>query len=189
MFLLNGFNYLPSKSKLSTHVTKSLMTSALFSLSFISLSAYATDNNSDYQSTSLISRAEAASPTNFESLSIDDYIINDAIEPCPIETGLISCALEKLVLTNGRNNEVSADYDLAQTFIFPSKAQPQVGVVVISRSGLMDDSISAERYRISFELQDQQSALGWHWIQYGVQHQCARGSTAGQWEWTTALCP
>ncbi|WP_227671073.1 hypothetical protein [Psychrobacter maritimus] len=110
-----------------------------------------------------------------------------ASAPCPIQTGLISCGLEKLKLINSSINEVSADYDLAQTFFFPSKAQPKTAVVVITRSGLMDDSVSAERYRISFTLKGAPSKLSWHWVQYGVQYQCVRGNKAGIW--TKNLCP
>lgn len=81
---------------------------------------------------------------------------------------------------------MDADYDLAQTFLFPSKSQPGVAVVIITRSGLMDDSVSAERYRISFKSEEKPLGLDWNWVQYGVQYKCARGDNAGQW--TKSLC-
>ncbi|MBE0407849.1 hypothetical protein EI162_13230 [Psychrobacter sp. FME6] len=159
------------------------MTSVLLTLPFISLSAQASSNNSP----SVISRAEAANPANFKFLSINGRAVTRASAPCAIEKGLIACGLEKLSLINGSINEVDADYDLAQTFFFLSKAQPRTAVVVITRSGLMDDSVSAERYRISFKLEGKSSDLNWSWVQYGVQYQCMRGSKAGKW--SKDLCP
>lgn len=189
MLQLNSFNPLSSISKISTHLLstyllKGLMASALLILSFISVSAHAASSDS----TSLITRAEAANPANFKFIRVNGRMVSDVIESCPIRSGLIACALKKLELINGRNGGVDDDYDLAQTFLFPSESQPRAAVVVITRSGLMDDSVNAERYRISFELkQNQRSHPGWHWVQYGEQFQCARGSTAGQW--TKNLCP
>ncbi|TXD96638.1 hypothetical protein ES754_10780 [Psychrobacter frigidicola] len=159
------------------------MVSTLLSLSFISISAHAATSNL----TSVISRAEAANPTNFKRLNVNGRAATYASAPCSVKKGLIICGLEKLKLINSSINEVNADYDLAQTFFFPSKAQPRTAVVVITRSGLMDDSVSAERYRISFKLEGKPSDLNWHWVQYGVQYQCARGSKAGKW--TKNICP
>ena len=104
-----------------------------------------------------------------------------------MKKGLITCGLEKLKLINSSINEVDADYDLAQAFYYPSKSQPKTAVVVITRSGLMDDSVSAERYRISFALKGKPSDLNWQWVQYGVQYQCLRGNKAGKW--SKNLCP
>ncbi len=183
MLNLNSFNHLLPVSNTSTHLIRGLIASALFSLSLVPASSYADASNS----ISPISRAEAANPANFKRLSVNGRAVTYASAPCPIKTGLISCGLEKLKLINSSINEVSADYDLAQTFFFPSKAQPKTAVVVITRSGLMDDSVSAERYRISFTLKGTPSELSWHWVQYGVQYQCVRGNKAGIW--TKNLCP
>ena len=183
MLNLPIFNRLLPVSRTSNNLLRGLMASALFSLSLISVSTHAATSNS----VSTISRAEAANPANFKHLNINGNAVTSASAPCSIKKGLIACGLEKLKLINSSINEVSADYDLAQTFFYPSKAQPKTAVVVITRSGLMDDSVSAERYRISFTLKGTPSELSWHWVQYGVQYQCVRGNKAGKW--TKNLCP
>lgn len=187
MSQINGFNkvrYL-SKQALSKQllpVLKGLTASTLLLLSLTSLSAQAND-----KSPSMISRSEAANPTNFKHLSINGQAVTRASMPCAIEKGLLTCGLEKLSILNGDINEIDADFDLAQTFLFPSKSQPKTAVVVVTRSGLMDDSVAAERYRISFTLEGKPSDLSWNWVQYGVQYQCRRGNKAGKW--TKNLCP
>lgn len=176
--------------RLSRH--SKLLGSSLLILSLASVSSYASSaQTSNYQTThpqsNLITRAEAANPNNFKFISVNGRMVIYASAACPVETGLIACGLQKLHLINGGAAEVDADYDLAQTFWFPSKSQPRVAVVVITRSGLMDDSVSAERYRISFELEEKPLGLDWNWVQYGVQYKCARGDNAGRW--TKSLCP
>ena len=183
MLNLPSFNRLLPVSNTSSHLLKGLMASTLLSLSFVSLSSHATTNHS----VSPISRAEAANPANFYHLNINGGAVTSASAPCSMKKGLIACGLEKLKLINSSVNAVHADYDLAQAFYYPSKSQPKTAVVVITRSGLMDDSVSAERYRISFKLEGKQSDLNWRWVQYGVQYQCARGSKTGKW--TKNLCP
>lgn len=177
------FNRLLPVSRTSNNLLRGLMASALFSLSLISVSTHATTSNS----VSTISRAEAANPANFKHLNINGSAVTSASAPCSIKKGLIACGLEKLKLINSSINEVDADYDLAQAFYYPSKSQPKTAVVVITRSGLMDDSVSAERYRISFTLKGKPSDLNWQWVQYGVQYQCVRGNKVGKW--TKSLCP
>ena len=183
MLNLPIFNRLLPASRTSNNLLRGLMASALFSLSFISVSTYATTSNS----VSTISRAEAANPANFKHLNINGSAVTSASAPCSIKKGLIACGLEKLKLINSSINEIDADYDLAQAFYYPSKSQPKTAVVVITRSGLMDDSVSAERYRISFTLKGKPSDLNWQWVQYGVQYQCVRGNKVGKW--TKSLCP
>ena len=183
MLNLPILNRLLPASRTSNNLLRGLMASALFSLSFISVSTYATTSNS----VSTISRAEAANPANFKHLNINGNAVTSASAPCSIKKGLIACGLEKLKLINSSINEVDADYDLAQAFYYPSKSQPKTAVVVITRSGLMDDSVSAERYRISFTLKGKPSDLNWQWVQYGVQYQCVRGNKVGKW--TKSLCP
>ena len=183
MLNLPIFNRLLPVSRTSNNLLRGLMASALFSLSLISVSTHAATSNS----VSTISRAEAANPANFKHLNINGSAVTSASAPCSIKKGLIACGLEKLKLINSSINEVSADYDLAQTFFYPSKAQPKTAVVVITRSGLMDDSVRAERYRISFTLKGKPSDLNWQWVQYGVQYQCVRGNKVGKW--TKSLCP
>lgn len=195
MFQSNNFNHMLATLKTLIHLFKSFIVSTLLlsSLACASLSASAANNyasqghKADYKQTNLISRAEAANPANFKFIGVNGYLVSNVMESCPISTGLINCALKKLELINGSSNEVDADYDFAQTFFFPSKAQPRTAVVVITRSGLMDDSVSAERYRVSFRLENKPSGLSWNWVQYGVQYQCARGSKAGNW--SKDLCP
>ena len=183
MLNLPIFNRLLPVSRTSNNLLRGLMASALFSLSLISVSTHATTSNS----VSTISRAEAANPANFKHLNINGSAVTSASAPCSIKKGLIACGLEKLKLINSSINEIDADYDLAQAFYYPSKSQPKTAVVVITRSGLMDDSVSAERYRISFTLKGKPSDLNWQWVQYGVQYQCVRGNRMGKW--TKNLCP
>lgn len=183
MLNLPIFNRLLPVSRTSNNLLRGLMASALFSLSLISVSTHAATSNS----VSTISRAEAANPANFKHLNINGSAVTSASAPCSIKKGLIACGLEKLKLINSSINEVDADYDLAQAFYYPSKSQPKTAVVVITRSGLMDDSVRAERYRISFTLKGKPSDLNWQWVQYGVQYQCVRGNKVGKW--TKSLCP
>ena len=183
MLNLPIFNRLLPASRTSNNLLRGLMASALFSLSLISVSTHAATSNS----VSTISRAEAANPANFKHLNINGSAVTSASAPCSIKKGLIACGLEKLKLINSSINEVDADYDLAQAFYYPSKSQPKTAVVVITRSGLMDDSVRAERYRISFTLKGKPSDLNWQWVQYGVQYQCVRGNKVGKW--TKSLCP
>ncbi|WP_259365152.1 hypothetical protein [Psychrobacter sp. GP33] len=183
MLQLNSFNPLSSISKQSNHLLKGLMVSALLLLSFTSVTSYANNNKPP----SPILRAEAANPANFKFISVNGRAATYSSAPCPVEKGLFTCALGKLALINSNTNEIDTDYDLAQSFIFPSKSQPKTAVVVVTRSDLMDDSVRAERYRISFKLKNQQTNPEWHWVQYGVQYQCARGKNAGKW--TKNLCP
>lgn len=164
------------------YLSKKVMASVLLVISSTSITAYA--NN---QPSTPISRTEAANPANFKHLNINGRAVSYASTPCPIEKGVITCGVEKLKLINSSINEIEADYDLAQAFYYPSKAQPRTAVVVITRSGLMDDSVSAERYRISFTLRENSSNLNWNWVQYGVQYQCMRGSKAGKW--SKNFCP
>ena len=181
MLKLTSFNHLLPVLKTSNYLLRVVVVSSL--LSFVSVSAQAATSNS----VSAISRTEAANPTNFKRLNITGSAATSASSPCSIKKGLIACGLEKLKVVNSNINEVDADYDLAQAFYYPSKSQPKTAVVVITRAGLMDDSVRAERYRISFALKGKPSDLNWQWVQYGVQYQCARGQNTGKW--TKNLCP
>ena len=182
MFRLDRSNKFLS-IKLLSPIAKRVLTSICLITSLISIPVYANTNKPPTP----ISRSEAANPANFKFISVNGRAATYSSAPCPVEKGLLSCGLGKLALINSHTNEITADYDLAQSFVFPSKSQPRTAVVVITRSGLMDDSVSAERYRISFKLEGQPSDLSWNWVQYGVQYQCARGSRAGKW--TKGLCP
>ncbi len=183
MIKLNYFSSLFADLQPSTRLLKGAMTGICLVTAFVTVPSYAISTTL----TTPISRAEAANPNNFKFISINGLMVGYAIEPCALSEGLISCALKKLELINGSSDEVDADYDLAQSFVFSSKANPKTAVVVITRSGLMDDSVSAERYRISFKRENQQANAGWELVQYGVQYQCARGDKVGKW--TKMLCP
>lgn len=61
MLNLNSFNHLLPVSSDSAYLLKGVMTSALLSLSFVSLSSHAATSNS----VNSISRSEAANPANF----------------------------------------------------------------------------------------------------------------------------
>lgn len=182
MFRLDRSKKFLSRILLSP-IAKLVLTSICLVTSLISIPAYASTNKPPTP----ISRSEAANPANFKFISVNGRAAAYSSAPCPIKKGLLACGLEKLALINSYSNEIDADYDLAQSFIFPSNSQPKTAVVVITRSGLMDDSVSAERYRISFKLDRKPSDLSWNWVQYGVQYQCRRGNQVGKW--TKGLCP
>ncbi|WP_352337301.1 hypothetical protein [Psychrobacter sp. 16-MNA-CIBAN-0192] len=182
MFRLNRSNKSSSHILLSP-ISKGIVTSICLVTSLISIPAYA----SNHKPPTPITRSEAANPSNFKFISVNGRAATYSSAPCPVEKGLLTCGLGKLALINSFTNEIDADYDLAQSFVFPSKSQPRTVVVVVTRSGLMDDSVSAERYRVSFKLEGKPSNLSWNWVQYGVQYQCARGNKAGKW--TKGLCP
>ena len=182
MFRLNRSNK-SSSHILLPPIAKGVLTSIYFVTSLVSIPVYA----SNYRPPTPISRSEAANPANFKFISVNGRAATYSSAPCSVEKGLLTCGLGKLALINSYSDEIDADYDLAQSFIFPSKSQPRTAVVVITRSGLMDDSVSAERYRVSFKLEGKPSNLSWNWVQYGVQYQCARGNKAGKW--TKGLCP
>lgn len=178
MIQLNYFNTLFAGLQSSAHLVRGTMTGICLLTAFITLPSYAANTTSSTP----ISRSEAANPANFKFISVNGRGVSDVMESCPIRTGLINCAIKKLEIINGRSEGIDDDYDLAQSFVFPATGQPKTAVVVITRSGLMDDSISAQRYRVSFELkEDQRTQPGWHWVQYGEQFQCRRGSMAGKW--------
>ena len=102
--------------------------------------------------------------------------------PCPISDGIINCALKKLEVINEPAFSIDGDYDLVQVFYYPNTDQAKTAVVIAQQSGLMDDSVRAIRYRVSFQLEDGgTSAATWNWVQYGEQVQCARGKMAGKW--------
>ena len=183
MIKSNYLNALFADLQSYARLLKGAMTSILLVTAFVTVPSYAANTTLPTP----ISRAEAANPNNFKFISINGRMVGYATEPCALSEGLISCALKKLELINGSSDEVDADYDVAQSFVFPSKANPKTAVVVITRSGLMDDSVSAERYRVSFKRENQQANAGWELVQYGVQYQCARGDKAGKW--TKMLCP
>lgn len=184
MIQLNYFNSLFADLKSPAPLLKGALTGICLITAFVTLPSYAANTTSPM----LISRSEAANPANFKFIGVNGRGVSNVMESCPIRTGLINCALKKLELINGRSEGIDDDYNLAQSFVFPSTGQPKTAVVVITRSGLMDDSISAQRYRVSFELkEDQRTQPGWHWVQYGEQFQCRRGSMAGKW--SKNLCP
>jgi hypothetical protein len=56
-------------------------------------------------------------------------------------------------------------------------------LLVVSKSGLADDSVGAEQYRLEVVLAEGQ----WQVRRVAKRWQCRRGITKGQW--TTSLCP
>ncbi|MGP5649545.1 hypothetical protein ACTXPO_13035 [Psychrobacter celer] len=132
---------------------------------------------SDYATRSMV-----ANPNNFKRIRINGRGVSEAVAPCPVSLGLIYCALEKLSLINLPARGVHEDYDLAQVFYYPNTGQPKTAVVIAQKTGLMDDSISGHRYRVSFQLEDGNTTNAtWVFVQYGEQIQCARGQYAGRW--------
>ncbi|MGM8885827.1 hypothetical protein ACS8FD_07780 [Psychrobacter sp. 1U2] len=127
-------------------------------------------------------REMVANPDNFKRIRINGRGVSEAIAPCPVAEGVISCAVEKLALINLPISSVHEDYDLAQVFYYPNTEQPKTAVVIMQKTGLMDDSVSGHRYRVSFKLEksDDLNAI-WNFVQYGEQFQCARGDMAGKW--------
>ncbi len=134
-------------------------------------------------------RAMVANPDNFKRIRINGGGVSKAMLPCPIAMGLINCTLEKLALISLPPSSIDDDYDdLAQVFYFPNTEQPNTAVVIVQKTGLMDDSISGQRYRVSFKLEDgDNSNASWNFVQYGEQFQCARGDMAGRWVKSSCL--
>lgn len=152
----------------------------LLALSVMGLGSTAQAANNDTSDT--VTRAMAANPDNFKPVSVNGRALAAAIAPCPITKGLISCTLDKLALINGAAASVHDDYDQVQVFFYPNTEQPKTAVVIAQKTGLMDDSVDGERYRISFKLDNGQRANAtWNLVQYGVQYKCSRGDAAGMW--------
>lgn len=155
-----------------------ILTAIIVLLSLMILSAPAqAKNSSQYPN-----RSEAANPDNFKRILINGRAVSMASVPCPISDGIINCALKKLEVINEPAASIDGDYDLVQVFYYPNTEQAKTAVVIAQQSGLMDDSVRAIRYRVSFQLEDGgTSAATWNWVQYGEQVQCARGKMAGKW--------
>jgi len=150
----------------------------IFSALVFSISTQA---NSGYTS-DYTTRAMVANPNNFKRIRINGRGVSKTIEPCPIALGIINCTLEKLALIHLPVRSVHEDYDLAQVFYYPNTEQPTTAVVIMQKTGLMDDSVSGHRYRVSFKLKEgDNSDATWNFVQYGEQFQCARGDMAGKW--------
>ncbi|WP_299065781.1 hypothetical protein [uncultured Psychrobacter sp.] len=133
---------------------------------------------SDYATRELV-----ANPDNFKRIRINGRGVSEAVAPCPVAKGIIDCTLAKLSLINLPVRSVHEDYDLAQVFYYPNTEQPTTAVVIMQKTGLMDDSLSGHRYRVSFKLEeDDKSNTTWNFVQYGEQLQCARGDMAGKWQ-------
>lgn len=131
-----------------------------------------------------ISRAAAANPTSFKRLHINGRAVSAASEPCLVSEGLLSCAIKKANIVTGGFTSLDDEYDVVQSFLFNTrhKTKRPTAVVVLTKTSLQDDSVQAERLRVSFELKYEHPNVGtWHWVQYGTQVQCARGDTAGKW--------
>lgn len=129
-------------------------------------------------------RAEVANPNNFERLHINGRAVSAASEPCLVSEGLLACTVKHTKIATGGFTSLDSDYHLVQSFIFNKhhKTKHPTAVVLLTKTGLQDDSIKAERLRISFELKYEHPNVGtWHWVQYGTQVQCARGKKAGTW--------
>ena len=150
----------------------------LFSALAVSAPAQAANGyTSDYATRDMV-----ANPDNFQRIRINGRGVSEALAPCPVSLGLINCALGKLALITLPAKSVHEDYDLAQVFYYPNTEQPKTAVVIAQKTGLMDDSVSGHRYRVSFKLEDGNTAnASWNFVQYGEQVQCARGDMAGRW--------
>lgn len=133
-------------------------------------------------------RAMVANPDNFKRIHINGRAVSESMLPCPLAMGLINCTLKKLALINLPTSSIDDDYDLAQVFYYPNTEQPSSAVVIVQKTGLMDDSVSGKRYRVSFKLEDgDNSNASWNFVQYGEQFQCARGDMVGRWVKSSCL--
>lgn len=162
----------------------------LFALLSAFIPVMATDDSKDCVSayrlveSAVISRAEAANPNNFTFLSVNGRTVAAATEPCLVSEGLLNCVLKKANIIHGGFTSLDDEYNLVQSFVYNQRngGKHTTAVVVMTKTGLKDDSIRAERLRISFELKYDHPNVGtWHWVQYGTQVQCARGDKAGKW--------
>ncbi|MDN5897066.1 MAG: hypothetical protein L0H35_00185 [Psychrobacter sp.] len=127
-------------------------------------------------------RTLVANPNNFKRIRINGRGVSESMAPCPLAMGLINCTLEKVALISLPISSIDDDYDLAQVFYYPNTEQPSTAVVIVQKTGLMDDSVSGQRYRVSFKLEGGNTAnASRNFVQYGEQFQCARGDMAGRW--------
>lgn len=133
----------------------------------------------------MATRSDVANPDNFKRLHINGHAVSVASEPCLVSDGLLSCAVKHMKIATGGFTALENEYDMVQSFVFNTHHQKKrpTAVVVFTKMGLEDDSISAERLRIAFQLKYLNPNVGtWHWVQYGTQVQCARGKYAGKWQ-------
>ncbi len=116
-------------------------------------------------------RSVVAIPTIYQSIPVKAQFCSDDV---------IHCGRRVL-------ESLPAPYTLTQE----SGAQGQdeefhfrnnVVVYLLTMNDLQDDSIRAERYRVSFKKEE----AGLRLVQVGRQNQCARGKIKG---WTKRLCP
>lgn len=158
--------------------------SCLFAGLCLSCTVHAMPNHQMDNQAAFISRAQAANPSSFKRLHINGRAVSAASEPCLVSEGLLPCAVKHMQIATGGFTALDDDYDVVQSFIFNQhhKTKRPTAVVVFTKTGVQDDSIKAERLRMSFELKYEHPNVGtWHWVQYGTQVQCARGSKAGTW--------
>ena len=74
-------------------------------------------------------------------------------------------------------------FEGAPTIMLDLRREGDLAVVEMVRTGLLDDAVSAERYRGVSE----PVAGGWFHGELGVQFKCARGENPD--EWTMGPCP
>lgn len=166
-------------NKVGSYPNPILMTAVLLgSIMIFNAPAQASSKTSSQQP----SRLEVSNPNNFKRIHITGKAVTSASIPCPVYNGIIDCALKKLKIINEPALSIQDDYDLVQVFYYPNTEQAKTAVVIAQKSGVMDDSIRAIRYRVSFQLEQGGTPDStWNWVQYGEQFQCARGEAAGRW--------
>ncbi len=116
-------------------------------------------------------RSQVAIPTLYQSIPVKAQFCSDEASTC------------------GRNILYSLPSKYAPSGELDTESQYEVfdfknGVMVylLTIRGVQDDSIRAERYRVSFKKEE----AGLRLVQVGRQQQCTRGSVKG---WTKRNCP
>lgn len=117
-------------------------------------------------------RSAVANPSAYRPIPVSKpYVCREDISVCGRE---ILYALPERFAPAGELDRMSQD----EVFKFKNG----VAVYLLTISGIEDDSIRAERYRVSFR----PGETGMHLVQIGRQNQCARGPNRG---WSKRLCP
>ncbi len=117
-------------------------------------------------------RSAVANPSAYMPIPVSKpYLCRDDVSACGRE---ILYALPEKYAPAGELDRMSQD----EVFHFKNG----VAVYLLTISGIEDDSIRAERYRVSFR----PGETGMHLVQIGRQNQCARGANRG---WSKRLCP
>lgn len=116
-------------------------------------------------------RSVVAIPSNFQSVPVKPLFCSDDVSTCG----------RNVLYGLPANYAPSGELDgVSQEEVFDFKNGVVVYLLTIKE--IQDDSVRAERYRVSFK----KGEAGLRLVQVGRQNQCTRGTVRG---WTKRLCP